>query len=102
MTIEFYIEKSNRPRKKWRITNNYNRQVIYIGDSQYEDFLQHQNESRKINYLRRHKPTEDWTRKGMYTAGFWSRWLTWNKPTLKEAIEDIEKKFGFSVKLKVS
>lgn len=100
--LEFYVQKSDRPSKKWKITNNHNRQSIYIGDSKYEDFLQHKNEIRKTNYLRRHQTTEDWTRSGIYTAGFWSKWLTWNKPTLYESIKDIEQKFGFSVKLKVS
>ena len=100
MTLTFEIRKSlNRPSKKYRITNNYNNDVIYIGDSAYQDFTQHGDESRKVNYLRRHQPKQDWTRSGIYTAGFWARWLLWNQPTLEDSKFDIEKKFKIVVKL---
>jgi hypothetical protein len=31
-----------------------------------------------------HKPTKE-SESGIYTAGFWSRWLLWSKPSLNEA-----------------
>ena len=36
------------------------------------------------------------------TAGFWSRWLLWEKPTLNEAVRNINAKFNnLHVKLNV-
>jgi hypothetical protein len=47
-------------------------------------------------YLIRHKKREDWTKSGIDTAGFWSRWMLWNKPTLEESINHIIKKFNLN------
>ena len=65
------------------------------------DFTKHKTTDRKKAYLARHKAREDWTKSGATTAGFYSRWITWNKPTLKETIYDINKRFkGLNVKMK--
>jgi hypothetical protein len=37
---------------------------------------------------------EDWTITGIYTAGFWSRWLLWSHPELEYAKKIITDKFG--------
>jgi hypothetical protein len=34
-----------------------------------------------------------WGKSGIDTAGFWSRWLLWNKPTIKESYDDIKRRF---------
>ena len=47
-------------------------------------------------YLIRHNKREDWTKTGIDTAGFWSRWLLWNKPTLEESINHILKKYNLN------
>jgi hypothetical protein len=47
----------------------------------------------KKRYIDRHSAREDWTESGIGTAGFWSRWLLWNKPTLKDSIEYVLKTF---------
>jgi len=44
-------------------------------------------------YLARHRKREDWTKSGIDTKGFWSRWLLWNKPTIEESVIFIRKKF---------
>lgn len=44
-------------------------------------------------YLARHKEREDWTKSGIETAGFWSRWVLWSRPTLEESIKYLIKKF---------
>ena len=33
----------------------------------------------------------NWGKSGIFTAGFWSRWMLWNKPTLEESYNDIKK-----------
>lgn len=71
---------------------------VKFGDNRYEDYLMHQDVKRKRLYILRHKSmNKDWTRRGIYTPGFWSRYLTWNKPTLEESIENIRKKFGLKL-----
>ncbi len=52
---------------------------------------QHKNEERKNRYIDRHKKNENWN--DPTTAGFYSRWITWNKPTLNESIKDTNRKF---------
>ena len=54
----------------------------------------------KNRYNNRHKINEDWTKNGIFTAGFWAKWILWNKPTLQESVADVEKRFYFKIKLK--
>ena len=59
------------------------------------------NTDRKKRYIDRHKSREDWTKSGAKTAGFYSKHVLWNKPTLKESIDDINKRFkSLNVKMK--
>ena len=39
-------------------------------------------------------PVIVWSKNGIKTAGFWSRWLLWSKPSMKEAKTLMSKKFG--------
>ena len=50
-------------------------------------------DERKRLYLARHKKREDWTKDGITTAGFWARWLLWNKPPLEKSLNYIIDKF---------
>lgn len=88
--------------------NNYSKYVIYLfnndgsyiskvrfGDIRYEDYLIHKNNVRKKNYINRHKKRENWD--DPFKAGFWSRWLLWNKPTIEDSINDIENKYGIII-----
>ena len=46
---------------------------------------------------------EDWTKPGVKTARFWSRHILWAKPTIKESIDDMNKKFkSLNVKMKLT
>jgi hypothetical protein len=66
--------------------------TVHFGAKGYQDFTQHNDETRKQRYLSRHKKREDWT--DPLTAGFWSRWVLWNLPTLKDSIENTVKRFN--------
>ena len=68
----------------------------HFGDSRYEDYTTHGDDKRKSSYLARHWK-EDWTKKGIHTAGFWARWLLWSKSSIKASIKDIEKKFNVKI-----
>lgn len=91
--IKYYPYKSDKPDKKYFIITNDNKKV-YFGASGYEDYTIHKDQKRKELYIKRHsKMNENWTKSGINTAGFWSRWLLWNLPTIKESYEDIKKRF---------
>ena len=85
----YYPYKSDKPDKKYYIITKDNKRV-YFGAAGYEHFSSgHKDEARKQRYINRHEKNEDWTKSGLDTAGFWSRWLLWNKPTIKESYQDI-------------
>lgn len=43
-------------------------------------------------YEQQHRARENWTKKGIWTAGFWSKWILWAGPTLAAAISGVEKR----------
>ena len=66
--------------------------TTHFGAIGYEDYTGHQDLQRKMNYLGRHKSTENWN--DYMTAGALSRWVLWNKPTIKASIDDYIGKFN--------
>ena len=91
--LKYHPYKSDKANKKYFIITKENEKV-YFGTSGYSDFTIHKDEARKQRYINRHKNNEDWTKSGIDTAGFWSRWLLWNKPTIKNSYLDIKEKFN--------
>ena len=74
---------------------------ISFGASGYSDLTKHKNTDRKDRYIDRHKKNEGWTKSGAKAAGFYSKHVLWNKPTLKASIDDIDKRFkNLNVKMK--
>lgn len=71
--------------------------TVHFGAQGYSDFTKHKNEERKQRYIDRHKANEDWSKGGIGTAGFWSRWLLWNKPSIGESKRDIESRFNVKI-----
>ena len=88
----YFPYKSDKPEKKYYIITKDNKRV-YFGAAGMSDFLHHKNEERKNRYILRHEKNENWTKSGIDSAGFWSRWLLWNKPTIKSSNQDIKKRF---------
>ena len=91
--IKYHPYKSDKQGKKYYIITQNNKKV-YFGASGYSDFTHHKDEQRKQRYINRHKNNENWSKSGIDTAGFWSRWLLWNLPTIKTSYEDIRRKFN--------
>lgn len=69
--------------------------IISFGANGYEDFTIHKDPVRKEKYIMRHTVREDWT--NLNKAGTWSRFLLWNKPTLKGSIRDMESRFNIKI-----
>jgi hypothetical protein len=90
--IKYYPYKSDKPDKKYYIITNSGRKV-YFGAAGMSDFTIHKDEARKQRYINRHKNNENWTKSGIDTAGFWSRWYLWNKPTKQQSYNDIKAQY---------
>ena len=94
------ITKSKKPGKKYdaRIDGT---KTVSFGQKMASDHTKHKNTDRKEAYIARPKAREDWTKTGVKTAGWMGKHVLWNKPTLKESIDDINKRFeNLSVKMK--
>jgi hypothetical protein len=89
------IEKSPKPEKKYR---------AHFSDGTHTDFgakgmqnyggvgkERHLDKERKKRYISRHKSRENWN--SPKTPGALSRWILWNKDTLKQSIADYKRKF---------
>ena len=90
--MEVVITKSKKPDKKYdaRIDGS---KTVSFGQKGASDFTKHKDKDRKERYIDRHKAREDWNASGAKTAGFYSKHVLWNKPTLKASIDDINKRF---------
>ncbi len=71
--------------------------TIYFGQASASDFTHHKDKQRKQRYINRHKKNETWLKSGIDTTGFWSRWLLWNLPTIKDSYMDINGVSTYSV-----
>jgi hypothetical protein len=96
---DYYLEKSNNPKKKYMVSyinqNTGKVNTIKFGQAGASDMTQHKNEQTKMNYIKRHEKNEDWT--DLTKAGTWSRFILWNKSTLKASIQDMEKRFNIKI-----
>ena len=113
----YKLIKSPKYDKKYRIMKNG--KSIDFGAKGYSDYTIHKNPFRMRLYVGRHggkisqsikddknKETvhkkmlkvtrstkENWTKSGLMTAGFWSRWLLWSEPDIEKAKKQIKSRF---------
>ena len=65
--------------------------TTHFGQKGSSDFTINKDKERKQRYLTRHEKRENWD--DYMTAGSLSRWILWNKPTLKASISDYKRRF---------
>ena len=109
-----YISRSSGD-KKWKAELPDGR-LVRFGQKGYSDYTLHKDPLRMKRYVVRHgggstsserpadvqrimltrtrdqRRKENWSANGINTAGFWSRWLLWSFPNIKNAARHIEKK----------
>ena len=90
MNIE--ISKSNKSEKKLKAVID-GKKTIHFGQAGASDYTKHKDPERKERYIERHKKRENWGKGGVDTAGFYSKHVIWNKPTIEESVKDLNKKF---------
>ena len=89
------IVKSPNKTKKYRAYFNDDTHTDF-GAKGYQNYggvgkERHLDEERKKRYIERHKRNENW--KNPKSAGSLSRYVLWNKKTLKASIADYKKRF---------
>ena len=87
--MKYYLSKSSRKDKKFMI-KSIGGITIHFGQAGASDYTIHKDEDRKKRYILRHAKNEDWA--NPQTAGYWSRWVLWHKPTISEAIQSLKQK----------
>jgi hypothetical protein len=101
------VEESSKKEKKYDATFRENgcpcakskapecgkkEKVVSFGSKNASDYTKHKDDERKRLYLLRHEKNEDWN--DPITPGALSRWILWNKKTLKASIDDFKKRFN--------
>ena len=92
----YELRNSTRKGKRYMIVDDQY-QAIHFGDPNYENFTIHKDKQRKRSYIARHKKGQNWRKSGIDKAGFWARWVLWNKKTLADSVADTEKRFGIEI-----
>ena len=68
------LKKSNKPNKKLVIKFSEPELTIHFGSKNSSTFLDHQDKTKRSNYLKRHKVNEDWNQ---VNAGSLSAYILW-------------------------
>lgn len=95
--MSYCLYKSPLKNKKWLIVTPSGKKV-HFGAEGYSDYTIHKDYDRMLRYTNRHKSRENWNKSGIETAGFWAKWILWNKPSLTASIKDTEKRFNIKIK----
>ena len=86
--MEVIIKPSKKKDKKFDAIIN-DKKVVSFGSKGMSDYTIHKDKERKERYISRHKKRENWN--DPKTAGFYSKHVLWNKPTIGESIKDMNK-----------
>lgn len=90
------FKKSTNPEKKYMAIfyeNGKKIKTTHFGAAGMSDYTKHKDPARKQRYMNRHKANEHWSKP--MTAGSLSRYILWNKPSLKASIQDYKKRFNY-------
>lgn len=88
------IKPSTKPEKKFMAkfeTDSGRTKTTHFGAAGMSDYTKNKDPERKALYLARHKANENWNLPT--SAGSLSRYLLWNKTSLRESIKDFKSKF---------
>ena len=91
-----YLSRSTKPDKKYMV--QVGNKTIHFGAKGMSDYTLHKDAERRKRYVARHKARENWSKSGMKSAGFWSLWILWNKPSLSASIADTQRRFGIKIR----
>jgi hypothetical protein len=90
------IKKSTNSKKKYMAVfyeNGKKKKTTHFGCAGMSDYTKHKDPDRKQRYMNRHKRRENW--QDPMSAGSLSRYILWNKPTLRASITDFKNRFNY-------
>ena len=90
-----FLRTSHNPQKRLDAIfteENGDQFVVPFGQRGGSTFLDHHDPQKQDNYLKRHFVQENW--KNPYSAGALSRYILWNKKTLRASLIDYGNRFG--------
>ena len=90
---EVIIKKSSNADKKLDAIID-GKKTVSFGAKNYSDYTLHKDDKRKDRYINRHKDKEEWGLSGIKTAGFYAKNILWNKKTIQESVDDLNKKYN--------
>ena len=93
--MKVIIKKSTKPKKKMMAIftrDNGRKKTLHFGSAGMSDFTKHKDLERKKRYEARHRKRENWN--NPMTAGALSKWILWNKTSLRESIKDFKRRFN--------
>ena len=96
------ISRSDKADKKLKAVfhkPNGRTKTTHFGGKHYSDYTIHNDRKRMERYNNRHRTNENWNK--FMSAGALSKWILWNKPSLKGSFDDYLDRFGITGELKV-
>jgi hypothetical protein len=96
MSTIVYLKKSTKPDKKFMVL--VDGKTVHFGAKGMSDYTIHKDKERMRRYENRHKNREVWGKSGIKTAGFWSKWILWNKPGFDASKRDTARRFGINIR----
>ena len=98
--MDVVISKSENINKKYKAVID-GKKTVHFGQAGASDMTQHKDKESKQRYIDRHKKNENWGASGVDTAGFYSKYVLWNKETLTKSVDDLNKIFkNINIKIK--
>ena len=100
--VHVVIDGSPQKDKKLRAVFTFpdgRKKTTHFGAKHYNDYTIHNDKRRRTDYLARHGKREDWD--DFTTAGALSKWILWNKPTVKKSFDHFLAIFSLTGDLKV-
>ena len=91
----FYLTLSSDKNKKLDVYDSNKKKLLSFGANGYTDYLESNDDKKKHAYIERHKVNEDWT--DLTKAGTWSRYILWNKKSLRDSIHNMEQMFKIKI-----
>ena len=85
------LRRSGNPKKKYdaiiEMKESGKQRTVSFGAAGMSDYTKHHDDERKSRYIARHQAREDWN--NPMTAGYYARWILWNKKTIRESLADM-------------
>ena len=70
---------------------------IHFGSKGANTYPKHKDDKIKKAWIARHRVRENWKKSGINTAGFWARWILWNRKSIRDSIRDTNRRFNIHI-----